>query len=191
MRFLTLFALFTVSIAVDITHVDDARDKFYSLEDALWSNVTEPTWQESTELGADVELTKAFVAFNEEIESIPRPTRPPLKSWLWMKTLEKLNVIDGFYKNFVDFVKRQTVPGAVPAPIREWLDVAEQVLMDSTSSVALAVRKLHDLLAHGDMFRAALQVIKIGSCSLPAGDAIRVTNRVFPHRCTMIFVTKD
>lgn len=177
MRFLTVFAVFTVPIAADLTAVDDARNKFYSTEEVLWSNVTDPTWQGRTSLGGDIELTKAFVAFNEVIESVPHPPRPPLSSWLWTKTSEKLNVIDGFYKNFVQFVKRQTVPGAVPAPVREWLDVAEQVLMDSTSSVALAVRKLHDLLTHGDMFRAALKVITIASCSLPAGDAIRVTTR--------------
>lgn len=177
MRIVTLFALFTVSLAVDLTAVDDARDKFYTTEVALWYNITDPTWQGRTALGGDIELTKAFAAFNEVIESIPRPPRPHLNSWLWTKTTEKLNVIDGFYKNFVDFAKRQTVPGAVPAPVREWLDVAEQVLMDPTSSVAVAVRKLHDLLAHGDMFRAPLQVMKIGSKSLPADDAVRVPNR--------------
>lgn len=176
MRFLTLFAVFTVSLAVDLTAVDEARDKFYSTEEALWNNVTDPTWQGRTALGGDIELTKAFVAFNDVIESVPRSPQPPLKSWLWVQTTEKLNVIDGYYKHFVEFVKRQTVPGAVPAPVKEWLDVAEQVLLDSTSSVAQAVRKLHDLLSHGDMFRSALQVIKIGSYSLPAGDAIRMTN---------------
>lgn len=161
MRLLTLCALFTVSIAADLTAVDEARNKFYSTEDALWSNVTDPTWQGRTALGGDIELTKAFVAFNDVIESVPRPPRPTLHSWLWSRMSEKLNIIDGFYKNFVGFVKKQAVPGAVPAPVREWLDVAEQVLLDSTSSVALAVRKLHDLLAHGDMFRSTLQVIKI------------------------------
>lgn len=177
MRFLTLFAVFTVSLAVDLTAVDEARDKFYSTEDTLWKNVTDPTWQGRTALGGDIELTKAFVAFNDVIESIPRPPQPPLQSWLWKQTSEKLNIIDGFYKHFVEFVKRQTVAGAVPAPVKEWLDVAEQVLLDTTpSSVAQAVRKLDDLLSHGDMFRSALQVIKIGSYSLPAGDAIRVTN---------------
>lgn len=160
MRLLTLFTVFTVSLAVDLTAVDDARDKFYSTEETLWSYVNDPTWQGRTALGGDIELTKAFVAFNEIIESVPRPPRLTLNSWLWTTTSEKLNVIDGYYKHFVEFVKRQSVPGAVPAPVKEWLDVAEQVLLDPTSSVALAVRKLHDLLAHGDMFRAVLQVIK-------------------------------
>lgn len=190
MRLFALFALFTVSFAADLSAVDNAREKFYSVEDTLWNNVLDPTWQGRTALGGDIELTKAFVAFNEVIESIQRPPRPPLASWLWAKMSEKLNIIDGFYKNFVDFVKRQAVPGAVPAPVREWLDVAEQVLMDPKSSVAQAVRKLHDLLDHGDMFRAALQVINIGSCSLRDADAIRMPNVVFRDRC-MIFGTKD
>ncbi|XP_026327754.1 uncharacterized protein LOC113236030 isoform X3 [Hyposmocoma kahamanoa] len=158
MRLLTLFAVFTVSLAVDLTAVDEARDKFYSTEETLWKNVIDPTWQGRTALGGDIELTKAFVAFNDVIESIPRPPQPPLPSWLWKQTSEKLNIIDGFYKHFVEFVKRQTVAGAVPAPVKEWLDVAEQVLLDTTpSSVAQAVRKLDDLLSHGDMFRTALQ----------------------------------
>lgn len=176
MRIVTLFALFTVSLAVDLTAVDDAREKFYTTEASLWSNITDPTWQGRTALGGDIEMTKAFAAFNEVIESVPRPPRLHLNSRLWKKTSDKLNVIDGFYTNFVGFVKRQTVPGSVPAPVREWLDVAEQVLMDPTSSVAISVRELHDLLLHGDIFRSPLKVIKIGSYSLPAADAIRVTN---------------
>ncbi|XP_049872981.1 uncharacterized protein LOC126371706 isoform X4 [Pectinophora gossypiella] len=156
MRLAALCALFAVAIAGELTTVDYVREKFYTLEEDLWSNVTDPMWRD-TGLGGDVELTKAFVALDQQIESIPRSPRPPLKSWLWERTLEKLQLIDGFYKNFVDFVKRQSVPGAVPAPVREWLDLAEQVLMDPKSSVAQAVRKIHEVLAHGDIFRTALQ----------------------------------
>lgn len=157
MKLAALLALTTVALAADPTAVDFIRDKFYFLEEDLWQNVTDPSWRDSG-LGGDVELTKAFVALDEQIESIPMRPRPPLNFWLWSKASEKLQVIDGFYKNFVQFVRRQAAPGSVPAPVREWLDLAEQVLMDPKASVAIAVRKVHDLLQHGDMFRAALQV---------------------------------
>ncbi|KAI5639122.1 hypothetical protein NE865_08322 [Phthorimaea operculella] len=156
MRLIALLALIAFASAGDPTSVDYVRDKFYALEEELWRNVTDPIWRDSG-LGGDVELTKAFVVLDQQISSIPKPPRPPLSSWLWGKTAEKLQVIDGFYKNFVEFVHRQSAPGAVPAPVREWLDMAEQVLLDPKQSVAQAVRKLHDLLEHGDMFRAVLQ----------------------------------
>lgn len=177
MRFLALCALFTLAVAADPSAVDNARDKFYYIEDTLWSNVIDPTWQGRTALGGDIELTKEFATFNELVESVPRAPRPPLNSWMWAKLTATSNIIDGFYKNFVDFVRRQAVPGAVPAPVREWLDIAEQVLMDPNASVAHSVKKFHDMLDH-DLFRAALQVINIGSRSLLCEDAFRMPNVV-------------
>lgn len=159
MKYAALVALLAVARATDPTSVDNVRNKFYSLEENLWRNVTNPEWS-SGSLGGDVELTKAFVKFDEQIQSVPRPPRPPFDTWLWLKVVEKSQVIDGYYKNFVEFARRQAVPGSVPAPVREWLDLAEGVLMDPKASVAQAVRKIHDLLEHGDMFRAMLQVLK-------------------------------
>ncbi|CAH0585948.1 unnamed protein product [Chrysodeixis includens] len=155
MRFAALSALFAIGLATELTQIDLVRHKFYDLEEELWKNVTDPLWRESG-LGGDIELTKAFHALHEQIESIPATKRPPFNSWAWTKVLEKLQIIDGFYKNFIEFIRRQAVPGSVPAPVREWLDMAESVLMDPKTSVAQAVRKLHDLLEHGDILRAGL-----------------------------------
>lgn len=157
MRLVALFALLTLAAAEDLSPPDYVRSKFYALEEELWRNVTDPLWREAG-LGGDVELTKSFVVVDNQIEMIPRSPRPPLRSWLWTKALEKMQIIDGLYKNFVQFVRRQAVPGTVPAPVKEWLDLAEAVLMDPKTSAAQAVRKLHDLLEHGDMFRSILQV---------------------------------
>lgn len=157
MRLAALFALLALGLAKDLNPVDNLREIFYNLENDLWRNVTDPGWSENPS-GGDVELTKAFVRINDRIKSLPSTTRPLLKSWLWMKASEKLQVIDALYTNFVEFIVRQATPGGVPAPVREWLDLAEAILMDPKSSVAQAVRKLHDLLEHGDLFRTALQV---------------------------------
>ncbi|XP_045773211.1 uncharacterized protein LOC123872741 isoform X3 [Maniola jurtina] len=165
MKYAALLALLAVARAGDPTSVDNIRNKFYDLEDKLWKNVTNPEWSTGG-LGGDVELTKAFVKFDEQIESVPRPPRPPFDTWLWLKLVEKSQIIDGYYKNFVEFAKRQAVPGSVPAPVREWLDLAEGVLMDPKASVAQAVRKIHDLLEHGDMFRAMLQEEHPDLCEL-------------------------
>ncbi|XP_034832290.1 uncharacterized protein orion isoform X3 [Maniola hyperantus] len=165
MRYAALLALLAVARASDPSPVDNIRNTFYDLEDKLWKNVTNPEWS-SSGIGGDVELTKAFVRFDERIESVPRPPRPPFDTWLWLKLVEKSQIIDGYYKNFVEFAKRQAVPGSVPAPVREWLDLAEGVLMDPKASVAQAVRKIHDLLEHGDMFRAMLQEEHPDLCEL-------------------------
>lgn len=157
MRIAALFALFTIGLATELTPTDLVRQKFYDLEEELWRNVTDPMWRDSG-LGGDVELTKAFYALNEQIELIPRPKRLTLNSWLWGKVSEKLQVVDGFYKSFIEFVRHQASPGIVPAPVKEWLDMAESVLMDPKTSVAQAVRKIHGYLEHGDIFRSALQV---------------------------------
>ncbi|XP_023948445.2 uncharacterized protein LOC112053291 isoform X3 [Bicyclus anynana] len=164
MRYAALLALLAVA-RCDPTAVDDARNKFYDLEERLWKNVTNPEWSSSS-VGGDVELTKAFVKFDEKIETLPRPPRPPFDTWLWIKFVEKSQIIEGYYKNFVEFAKRQAVPGSVPAPVREWLDLAEGVLMDPKASVAQAVRKIHDLLEHGDMFRSMIQEEHPDLCEL-------------------------
>lgn len=157
MRIAALFALFAIGLATELTPTDLVRQKFYDLEEELWRNVTDPSWRDSG-LGGDVELTKAFFALNEQIELIPRPKRLTLKSWLWNKVSEKLQVVDGFYMNFMEFVRHQATPGAVPAPVKEWLDMAESILMDPKTSVAQAVRKIHGFLEHGDIFRSVVQV---------------------------------
>lgn len=157
MRLAALFALLALGLAKDLNPVDNLRENFYNLENDLWKNVTDPAWRDNG-FGGDVELTRAFVGINDQIESLPSVTRPLLQSWLWVKASERLQVIDGLYQNFVEFIKRQATPGGVPAPVREWLDLAESILMDPKASVAHAVRKLHDLMEHGDLFRTALQV---------------------------------
>lgn len=159
MRLATLFAILAFALG-DITLVDHLRDKLYTLEKDLWVNVTDPEWRNAG-LGGDIELTKAFAAFNDRLEAVRMPPRPPLESWLWVKASEKLTVVDGLYKNFMEFVKRQSAPGAVPAPVREWLDLAEVVLMDPKLSVPQAVEKLDAFLEHGDLFRSSLQVIYV------------------------------
>ncbi|VVC93972.1 unnamed protein product [Leptidea sinapis] len=153
------------TLAEEVTATDAARMRLYALEQQLWRNVEDAEWRQSG-LGGDVELTKAFVAFDKQLESVPRSPRPPLDSWLWIKAVERLQVVDGFYKSFVEFARRQAVPGAVPAPVREWLDLAEGVLMDPSASVAQAVRKLHTLLEHGDLFRSPLQERHPDVCEL-------------------------
>ncbi|CAH2255101.1 jg7232 [Pararge aegeria aegeria] len=165
MKHAALFALLVVALASDPTSVDHIRNKFYDLEDKLWRNVTNPEWS-SGSLGGDVELTKAFVKFDEQIEALPRPPRPPFDTWLWLKFVEKSQIIEGYYKNFVEFARRQAVPGSVPAPVREWLDLAEGVLMDPKASVAQSVRKIHDLLEHGDLFRSMMQEEHPDLCEL-------------------------
>lgn len=157
MRLAALFALLALGLAKDLTPVDNLREKYYILENGLWKNVTDPAWRDKG-LGGDVELTKAFLGINEQIVSLSSSTRPTFSSWLWIKALEKLQVIDGLYENFVEFITRQATPGGVPAPVREWLDLAEAILMDPGSSVAYAVKQLHELMEHGDLFRTALQV---------------------------------
>lgn len=166
MRVAALFALLAVALCDDPSAVDDVRNKFYGLEVVLWKNVTNPNWL-STGQGGDVEMAKYFVTLNEYVETVPRTPRPPLRIWLWTMATERLQVIDGLYKNFVEFVRRQATPGTVPAPVREWLDLAESVLMDPKASVAQAVRKLHDLTEHGDVFRAALQVRVVSTTNPP------------------------
>ncbi|KOB66538.1 Uncharacterized protein OBRU01_21101 [Operophtera brumata] len=153
-----LFALFALGLAKDLNPVDNLRENFYNLENGLWKNVTDPAWRDNG-LGGDVELTKAFVGINDQIVSLPSVTRPTFTSWLWIRVTEKLQVIDGLYENFMEFVTRQATPGGVPAPVREWLDLAEAILMDPKSSVTLAVRQFHELMEHGDLFRTALQLI--------------------------------
>lgn len=157
MRVAALAALFAVTTAVDLTPADNLRDTFYTLENDLWKNVTDPAWTEGG-LGGDVELTKAFVGLNELLEALPKVPRPPLDSWLWNKAMEYLGVIDGLYTNFVEFIEHNATPGTVPAPVREWLDLAEAILMDPKLSVNTSVTKLNGLMAHGDLFRTALQV---------------------------------
>ncbi|CAH0751220.1 unnamed protein product [Diatraea saccharalis] len=165
MRLAALFALCAFVLAQELSPVDHLRSKFYSLEADLWKNVSDPMWRD-TGLGGDVELTKAFVVLDEQIAKVTRPPRPPLQSWLWLRALEKLQIIDGLYDNFVQFVRRQAVPGAVPAPVKEWLDLAESVLMDPKTSAAQAVRKLHEILQHGDMFRSILKEEHPDLCEL-------------------------
>nr|XP_026492111.1 uncharacterized protein LOC113397811 isoform X3 [Vanessa tameamea] len=156
MKYAALFALLAVASAGDPTAVDNLRNTFYEVEKALWKNVTSSEWS-AAGVSGDVELTKAFVTFDEKIQSVPPPPRGPHDTWLWAKATEKMRVIEGYYKNFLSFIKRQSQPGAVPAPVKEWLDLAEGILMDPKSSVAQAVRKIHDLLEYGDMFRGILQ----------------------------------
>lgn len=152
MKYATLFALLAAAYAIDPIAVDDLRNKFYALENVLWKNVT--PWSVAGGSG-DVELTKAFVAFDEKIKSVRLPPRYPVNSWLWQKATEKMMIINGYYSDiFLPFIRRQAQPGAVPAPVREWLDIADGILFtNSTSSVAQAVRKIHDLLEFGNMFR--------------------------------------
>ncbi|XP_053609794.1 uncharacterized protein orion isoform X6 [Plodia interpunctella] len=152
MRLAALLALFTFAIAENLSPVDHIRNKFYPLETDLWNNVTDTKWTESG-LG-DVELTKAFISFDGDIESIPKRTRPPLSSvWWWKKPVEQIQIVDGVYKNFIEFLSRQSVPGAVPSPIKEWMDLAENILVDSKTSVIRAIRQLEESLTHGDLFR--------------------------------------
>ncbi|KAG7308933.1 hypothetical protein JYU34_006203 [Plutella xylostella] len=165
MRAAALLALCALALADDITPVDEARHSFYRIEDQLWVNVTDANWINAG-LGGDVELTKTFSAFAGVLEAIPRAPRPPVDSWLWRKATEKMQVVDTLYKNFVEFVRRQAVPGAVPAPVREWLDLAEGVLLDEKASVKQAVGKLDDLLKHGDLFRTPLQEVHPDLCEL-------------------------
>lgn len=157
MRYVALAALIAIATAKDLTPVDKLRETFYNLENELWKNVTDPSWTEAG-LGGDVELTKAFVVFNDRVQAIPRVNRPALTSWLWNKAMDHLGIIEGLYKNFLDFIDHNAVPGAVPAPVREWLDLAEAILMDPKLSVNTSVTKLNNLMAHGDLFRTALQV---------------------------------
>ncbi|KAH9634564.1 hypothetical protein HF086_006189 [Spodoptera exigua] len=165
MRVAALFALFAIGLATELTPTDLIRQRFYDLEEELWRNVTDPLWRDSG-LGGDVELTKAFFTLNEQIELIPRTKRLTLRSWLWNKVSEKLQVVDGFYKNFMEFVSHQASPGAVPAPVKEWLDIAESILMDPKTSVAQAVRKIHGFLEHGDIFRSVVQDEDSDVCDL-------------------------
>lgn len=158
MRLAALLALVAAVSATELTAVDYMRTKFYRLEEELWKNVTDPEWSVGG-AGGDVELTKAFAAFDVQLQAIGRARRPPLESWLWVKAVERFQIIDGYYKEFVSFVRRQSAAGAVPAPVREWLDLAEGILMDPKSSVAQAVRKIHDLLEQGNMFRGTFQVV--------------------------------
>lgn len=69
-----------------------------------------------------------------------------------------MQIVDGVYKTFVKFLARQGVPGSVPAPIKEWMDLAENILVDSKTSVIKAVKHLEEALTHGDLFRRILQV---------------------------------
>ncbi|GBP21654.1 hypothetical protein EVAR_16200_1 [Eumeta japonica] len=155
------------AFTVDLSAVDALRNELYKLEAELWRNVTDSAWKESMALGADVELTKAFQRFDERVEPIPQPHLPPLEhSWLWLKTVEKLRIIDGLYKAFVDFATRQAAPGAVPAPVREWLDLAENVLMDPTSSVPQAVQKLSNVYDMGNLFLKSVQEDGPDRCEL-------------------------
>lgn len=169
MKYAALFALLAVACARDSdpTAVDNLRNKFYALEKQLWLNVTNPEWSLGG-LGGDVELTKAFVAFDEQIQAVPPPPRVPFETWLWAKATEKLRVIEGYYKNFIIFVRRQAQPGIVPAPVREWLDLAQQ-MMDEKSPVVQATKKITDMLELGDMFRGVLQVLQyiLSRCSFP------------------------
>ncbi|CAG9562205.1 unnamed protein product [Danaus chrysippus] len=165
MRLAALLALATAVSATELTAVDYMRSKFYRLEEELWKNVTDPEWRVGG-AGGDVELTKAFAAFDVKLQAIGRARRPPLESWLWVKAVERFQIIDGYYKEFVSFVNRQSAAGAVPAPVREWLDLAEGILMDPKSSVAQAVRKIHDLLEQGNMFRMTFQEDHPDLCEL-------------------------
>ncbi|XP_045536681.1 uncharacterized protein LOC123721596 isoform X3 [Papilio machaon] len=165
MRVAALLALLVFALADDLSPVDNVRSDFYDLEVSLWKNVSNPSWL-TTGQGGDVELAKFFVTMDEYIEAVPEPPASPVGTWLWSKAKEKLRIIDGLYKNFVEFIRRQALPGSVPAPVREWLDLAESVLMDPKVSVAQAVRKLHDLTEHGDMFRAVLQEDHPDLCDL-------------------------
>ncbi|XP_037294330.1 uncharacterized protein LOC115442913 isoform X3 [Manduca sexta] len=149
MRFAALIALFTITSATELSPVDNVRAKFYLLERDLWKNVVDPAWRDSG-LGGDVELTKAFVGLDDEIQAVPYAPQPQLSSWIWSTALEKMHIINGLYKSFVEFARRQATPGAVPAPTRDWLDMAEAILKDPRSSVRYAMKKLDDLLAHLD-----------------------------------------
>lgn len=154
-----LLACVLTATSLDVSPVDSLRSKLFRLEEDLWRNATDPKWNEKVELGADVELTKAFIKLNEDIESVPKQNKPVLTdSWLWSKATEKLQLINGLYKEFLEFSERQAPQGAVPAPMKNWLDLTEHVLMDPKSSVVQAVRKLDDILEHGDLFRTVLQV---------------------------------
>ncbi|CAH0715851.1 unnamed protein product, partial [Brenthis ino] len=164
MRYAALFALLTIVSASDPTAVDNVRNKFYAVEKELWLNVTNPEWSLAG-LGGDVEVTKAFVAFDEQIQTVPTPPRIPLETWLWAKTMEKLRIIEGYYKNFITFAKRQAQPGAVPAPVREWLDLAQE-MTDHKSPLIQAEKKINDLLEYGDIFRGYLQEQNTDLCEL-------------------------
>ncbi|CAH2096558.1 unnamed protein product [Euphydryas editha] len=166
MKYAALLTLLAAANAIDPIAVDDLRNQFYTLEKVLWKNVIGTEWS-TAGVSGDVELTKAFVAFNDQIQLVRLPPRYPFETWLWAKATEKMRIIDGYYENFVTFIRRQAQPGTVPAPVREWLDVADAILFtNSTSSVAQAVRKIHDLLEYGDMFRGILKVGHPDLCDL-------------------------
>ncbi|XP_062525581.1 uncharacterized protein LOC101735738 isoform X4 [Bombyx mori] len=161
MRFAALIALFAIAIADELCSVDDLRQKLYALEDELWRNVSDPMWRQS-DLGGDVELTKAFVALDELIQAVPRSRRPPLNSWIWTNAIEKMQIIDGHYKYFAEFARTQSRPGAVPAPVREWMDLTEAVLMDPKSSVTNSMKKLGELMSHGEAVTYRLVMLQEG-----------------------------
>ncbi|XP_013143941.1 PREDICTED: uncharacterized protein LOC106107598 isoform X2 [Papilio polytes] len=165
MRVAALFALLVFALADDLSPVDNVRNDFYDLEVLLWKNVSNPSWL-SMGQGGDVELAKFFAKMDDYIEAVPQTSTSPVEMWLWSKAKSKLRIIDGLYKNFVEFVRRQAVPGSVPSSVREWLDLAESVLMDPKASVAQAVRSLNELTEHGDMFRAVLQEDHPDLCDL-------------------------
>ncbi|XP_063536054.1 uncharacterized protein LOC134745886 isoform X2 [Cydia strobilella] len=164
MRLLTLSLLVALALG-DLSPVDHIRDNFYKLEKELWANATNPDWINAG-LGADIEVTKTFSSFHDRFSAVPMPPRPQVDSWPWVKATEKLGVVDNLYKNFMEFVKRQAVPGAVPSPVREWLDLAEVILRDPKLSVADAVQRLDELIEHGDMFRSTLQEQSQDLCEL-------------------------
>lgn len=174
MHLAALFALFTITQAkqfIELGPVDNVREIFYALENDLWKNVTNVEWREAG-LGGDVELTKEFVKVADQIDALPAVPRPALRSWVWKKTTEKMQIIDGLYKSFEEFIRRQAQPGVVPAPVKEWLDLAENVLLDPKISVAQAIRKLHELFEHGGigLYRSLLQVVLI--CITTSNDRL-------------------
>ncbi|XP_059061468.1 uncharacterized protein LOC131854370 isoform X3 [Achroia grisella] len=155
MRLTALLALLTLVLADNLTPLDHIRKEFYNVERNLWLNVLDPEWAESGV--GDVELTKAFVAFDSIIQLTPPVPRPPLNLWWWKKPLEQIQLIEGMYKNFLEFLKRQGIPGSVPAPVKQWLDLAESILMDTKTSVPQAVKLLEHSVQHGSLFRRILQ----------------------------------
>ncbi|KAG6449171.1 hypothetical protein O3G_MSEX005915 [Manduca sexta] len=133
-------ALVAVAAAIELSPVDDARIKFYALEQDLWRNVTNIRWVNGVGKLGDFKLARAFLSWANHIKSISTLSSFQQKSWLWNKAWEHMHQINSEYEMFEK--KMQILFSNVINQSYERVFI--------NYDLSNATRQLDELLEHGD-----------------------------------------
>ncbi|XP_059061470.1 uncharacterized protein LOC131854373 [Achroia grisella] len=130
MKLSWLIGLFTFVPTYGLSPADKIRSKFYVTEWQQWEHVNNFGWRTSGV--ADIELAKAFVKFNGEIQKTPRPPAPALRSSWWQQPQLQIQRIEGMYRTFLQYMRRRAEPSAGSTSSAECLTLIRNVLTNRT-----------------------------------------------------------